>query len=127
MIDFAASLIVWLRPQLTDAGVGAKHPGPHPGRHVLVRRLGGTWQPPVIDNVTVGLEAWAPTAAQAHDLIQEARALVHSLEGGLLNGTAIYRVEEFAGPAWFPDPDSEEPRYTITLNIRHREHLEVSA
>jgi hypothetical protein len=129
MTDIVASIIVWLRTQLDPPKrVGAKVPDDVPrGQFVLVRRLGGNWERPVVDAATIGIEAWGATQAQAHDLCQEARALVHSLQGTVLAGVAVYRVEEFAGPAWLPDPESAEPRFTVTLNVSHREHLEVPA
>jgi hypothetical protein len=125
--DVVAILIVWLRPQLAaPANIGAKLPEPR-GTFVLIRRVGGTWIWPHVDDVTLTVEVWAPTHALAHDLIQDVRARIHSLQGGIAAGVPFYRIEEFAAPAWLPDPESEEPRYTMTLSVRHREHLEVSA
>jgi hypothetical protein len=133
MIDFAASLIVYLRPRLdAPTTVGAKVPGPPRGQFVLVRRIGGPLDHPVIDQPTIEISAWAATQALAHDICQEARGHTFKLDPrrpggiGMLAGTPIYRVDEFSGPRWDPDPDSEEPRFTTTLSIRHREHLEVT-
>jgi hypothetical protein len=127
MTDLAASLIVWLRPRVTDATVGGRVPRDRPTRFVLVRRIGGPWRRPMIDTPSIGVEAWAATQAQAHDLAQQVRSLVWSLQGGILNGVAIYRVEEFAGPAWLPDPTSGgDPRYVLTMSVWHREQLGVA-
>lgn len=126
MTDLAASLIIWLRTQVTGATVAASVPRELPDKLLLVRRLGGTFDHPVIDQPTIGIEAWGRTQAQAHDLCQDARARIWSLRGGILNNVAIYRVEEFAGPAWLPDPDHDgRPRYVATFSIGHREHLAV--
>jgi hypothetical protein len=123
--DFAGSLIVWLRPQLApDAQIAGKVLSPMPAQFVRVARIGGPYQPPMIDTPTVMVEAWAGTEAAAHALIQKVRRLTWSLRGGMLNGMAVYRMEEFAGPAWLPDPDHEgRPRFTFTLSVAHREEM----
>ena len=129
MTDLPGILIVWLRPQLSaPAKIGAKLPEPR-GTFVLIREVGGTWVWPFVDDVTLTVEVWAPTHALAHDLIQDVRARLWSLRrpGTVVAGVPIYHVEEFARPAWLPDPESDEPRYTMTLSVRHREHLEVPA
>lgn len=125
MADLVGSVIIWMRPLVTPVPVVARVPRERPESFLVVHRLGGPRVPPVIDNPTVGLEAWGKTQDQAWALIQQGRALIWSLQGGTVNGIAVYRVEEFAGPAWLPDPDTDTPRYTVTLSIRHREHLAV--
>lgn len=130
MFDIAGSLIVWLRPLLTGVTVVATIPRvaatEFPDKLLLVEAIGGTFDWPVVDQPTLNVEAWAKTQDQAHDLAQTARARIWSLRGGVLNGTAIYRVEEFARPAWRPDVETGRPRYVTTFSIRHREELAVS-
>lgn len=87
---------------------------------LLVRRVGGPSRDVVIDDATLALEGWAPTRDEAHDLLQEARAHLHALVGTQLDGVPIYRVDEFAGPAWLPDPDSSHPRWTLTAVVSAR-------
>ena len=124
MTDIVAVLIVWLRTQLAvGKKVGAKVPDGPRGQFVLLRRVGGTWDRPVIDQASIAVEAWGATEAQAHDLCQEVRRLLHSRQGTAVSGVRIYVVEEFSGPAYLPDPESEEPRFTMTLNVRHREEM----
>jgi hypothetical protein len=127
MSDLTGSLIIWLRPQLAPVPVHAAVPRDLPASFVTLRRIGGPFDPPVIDRPTIELAAWGATQAQAEDLAYEARALVWSLDrGGIINGIAVYRVEEFTGPAWLPDPNHDNrPRYVQTFSIRHREHLAV--
>lgn len=96
-----------------------------PGREgtetfLVAQRLGGPSRVRVVDDATVGLEAWAPTRDEAHDLIQQARAILHSLVGTQLDGVPIYKVDEFAGPAWLPDPTSGHPRFTLTATVSVR-------
>jgi hypothetical protein len=127
MADLAGSLIIWLRGQLTPTQVHAKVPRVLPDTFVVLRRIGGPFDHPVIDQPTIALDAYGPTQAAAEALNYEARTLIWSLRGGTVNGIAVYRVEEFAGPAWLPDTDHDgHPRYVTTFSIRHREHLPVT-
>ena len=127
-LDFTGALIVWLRPQLAvDEKIGAKVPDGPRGKFVLVRRVGGPFDWPVKDQPMVTVETWAPTHAQAHDLCRKVQALIWTLYGRKV-GTMpqIYNIEEVAGPTWFPDPDSAEPRYMFTIIIPYRELMEVT-
>jgi hypothetical protein len=127
MSDLTGSLVVWLRTQVTPVAVAGSVPRTLPDKFVLVRRLGGPWDWPVTDVATIGTECWAMTETAASELAQEVRAHVHSLQGGTLNGIAVYRVDEFAGPAWLPDSNHENrPRFVTTFSVRHREHLTVA-
>lgn len=102
-----------------------KHDTPPAGRDgtetfLLVRRVGGPLRDVVVDDATLTLEAWAPTRDEAHDLLQEARAHLHALAGTQVDGEMIYRVDEFAGPAYLPDADSSHPRWTLTAVVSVR-------
>src|SRR5688572_19309851 len=87
---------------------------------LLCRRVGGPSRDVVVDDASVTLEAWAPSREAAQDLLQDARAALHSLPGQTVDGVAVYRVQEFAGPAYLPDPDSSHPRYTLTASVSLR-------
>jgi hypothetical protein len=87
---------------------------------LVCRRVGGPSRDVVVDDASVALEAWAPTPAAAHDLLQEARGVLHSLAHTVVDGVPIYRVQEFAGPAFLPDPESSHPRYTLTASVSVR-------
>lgn len=87
---------------------------------LLVRRVGGPNRDIVVDDASLAIEAWAPTEAAAHDLLQQARAELHALTGTVVDGVAVYRVQEFAGPASLPDPLSSQPRYTMTVSVSVR-------
>jgi hypothetical protein len=128
MSDLVGSLIVWLRTRPTLAGVtvAGRPPRDMPDKLVVVSRIGGPFDHPVMDVPTVRVQAWAATEALAHDLCQSARSLIWSLRGTRLNNVTVYNVEEFAGPAWLPDPDTDRPRFEATFSIRHREHLTVA-
>jgi hypothetical protein len=87
---------------------------------VLCRRVGGPSRDRVVDDASVTLEAWAPTPEVAHDLLQDARAVLHSLPGTVVDGVPVYQVQEFAGPAFLADPISDHPRYTLTASVSLR-------
>lgn len=94
-----------------------KVPNPRPDEFILVRRVGGTKRDQVIDDASLAIEAWSTTEAEAHDLLQLARAHLHASVGVSIDGQTIYRVQEFAGPASLPDPLSQTPRYTLTAAV----------
>lgn len=118
--DVEALVAAWLRSILT-APVGNKVPNPRPEQFVLLQRHGGIRATVVTDAPQVGIECWAPTDGQAHDLAQTCRAqLLYALPGEVLDGHAVYRVDEFGGPSNLPDPASTSPRYVAEFQIHIR-------
>lgn len=122
--DVVEVLVGWLRDELElyalGATVVARIPNPRPARMVFVRRIGGVRRDIVTDEPTLTVEAWAPTDADAYDLCQAARTIVHDARGRVLSGVRVARVTELAGPASLPDPDSDLPRYTVTVTVAVR-------
>lgn len=123
--DAAALVIDELRAALeerdNDAAVGHSAPNPRPpAGFVLVRRVGGLRRDLVTDEPMLVIEAWHPSAATAHDLIQTARLVVHAMHGRAVDGVPVYRVTEVSGPAFLPDPLSDQPRYTMTVQVAVR-------
>jgi hypothetical protein len=92
-------------------------PNPRPDVFVLVRRLGGSTANLVTDRPSLSVEAYAPSEGLAMDLAQMSRALLLELPGQVLAEVPVYRVDEVAGPATLPDPESATPRVTITMDI----------
>lgn len=126
-MDAVEQTILHLRAGIPDTQVGARVPSPRPVRFLLCRRLGGTFTWPVVDAPMIGIEAWEGSDAKAHDLCQQARALIWSLRGRTFaDGTPVYRVQEVAGPSSLPDPDSDQPRYVATFVLSHRHQMEVA-
>lgn len=118
--DIEALLAGWLRDRLT-VPVGNKVPNPRPDSFVTVQRHGGIRATVVTDAPQVGVECWAVTDAQAHDLAQTARAeLLYRLPGQILDSHTVYRVDEFAGPQNLPDPISAQPRWVFELQVHVR-------
>lgn len=94
-------------------------PATRPGEFVRVWRSGGGALNRVLERPIITVESWAGDFTTAHDRLQEAR-------GALLNAGAalplVRRIEEVSGPYRDPDPDSNTPRYSMTLRPTVRAH-----
>lgn len=117
--DAVALTIGYLRDELEahgwDAEVHSKVPPVRPDEFVLVFRTGGVTVTPVSDGAQLTVEAWAGSGAVAHDLAQMCRALLQQMSGTVVEGVAVYGVNELSGPADLPDPDSAQARYTFSV------------
>jgi len=89
-------------------------------RYVVVRRQGGPRLDQFRDAAQIRVESIAPTKTEAHDNAQVARAYIQAMRGSVRHGTAIYRIDELAGPAELPDPISQLPRYVFTEVVHTR-------
>lgn len=110
---------------LDDHGYGSvavvsRVPNPRPTSFLRVFRTGGPRMNLVADDAQVTVEAWASTDTAAHDLLQAARGLIVAARGTVVDGTTVYRVAEVSGPAWLPDPLSDQSRYTQTFTVATR-------
>lgn len=99
--------------------VGARVPNPRPVRFVRVDRVGGPRSSLVTDAPTLVIEAWAGSVPAAHALLATCRGLINALPG-THGDVVVSRVTEFSGPATLPDPDSDQPRATYTVQIQTR-------
>jgi hypothetical protein len=97
-------------------------PDERPARFVTVRRIGGPRMNLVADEAMLTVEAWGSDEADAHDLCQQARALIYAMRGTTSSGVAVYRITEISGPARLPDLSDHE-RYTYTVQIGMRGSL----
>lgn len=127
--DVVDLICSWLRTELPNVPnqsavpVHRAVPNPRPVAFVTVRLLGGAGRDPalpVVDRARVAVESWAGNVAAAHDLAQNARAVVHAAQGAVLGSIQIYRVVEAGGPAELPDPISAQPRVTFTVELSVR-------
>lgn len=116
--------VMHLRQAFADldesAEVHDRIPAERPTSFVTLVRGGGPRHDIVTDNPTVLVEAWAEDDETAHDLAQLARALLFATAGSVVQGVTVYRVDEFAGPANLPDPESSQSRFVFTLSPRVR-------
>lgn len=119
--DATAALTSFLRAELPDyisgVTVGSAVPNPRPDTFVTVRRVGGVAVNRVVDGAFLAVECWGSHDAEAHDLAQICRGLIHSLSGTTYDTFTFYRVLEVGGPVNLPDPDSDQSRYTATYQV----------
>lgn len=126
--DAEALCIGWISGQLTLASSTAvirkRIPNPRPPWFATVQRVGGPMRSEFVDQPTLAFEAWAkagPSADEmAHDLARLIRGWVFQMAGRVIGGTQVYLVQETAGPAFLPDPDSNDSRYVWTASIAVR-------
>lgn len=108
----------------TGIFVGTKVPDDRPTRFIRTVRTGGFRRDAITDVARVTFECWAGTSTEAERDTQSVRDLLFRSPGTVLaNRDArfkIHRVEEVAGPADSPDPDTRSPRYTLTLEVHLR-------
>lgn len=90
-------------------------PAQRPAEFIRIRRAGGPKQNLVMDGAQLVVEGWGATDVAAHDHVQAARAALYAASGEVVGGVTIGLVEELAGPADLPDPDSDSPRVTMTM------------
>lgn len=96
-------------------------PANRPARFVTVERTGGPRRNLVVDGAQITIDAWGRDRAEAHDLAQAARAIVNALEGTTtVDELTVYGVDEFSGPAFLPDPDTDQPRFRWTTSVNTR-------
>lgn len=95
-------------------------PNPRPPVFLVVRRVGGPRLNLVADNAMLTVEAWAPGQTAAKALLALARGHIHAMRGMVVGGVPVYGITETGGPAFLPDPDSTQPRYTMTLQVSMR-------
>ncbi len=117
--DTVALVVTHLGDNL-DEPVYSRIPNPRPAEFVTVQRTGGPRRNLVTDEAQITVDSWAQTPAEAHDLAQLARAYINSLPGQQVDGVAIYKSDELAGPADLPDPLSDQPRYSQSFAISAR-------
>lgn len=113
-------LIDWLRHYDDDVQVEPTVPNPRPARWVRVRRVGGPRRDLVTDQPLLVVEAWDDDDADARDLLQLTRARVDAIEGQVFDGVTVYGVTEVGGPGSLPDPTSDQPRWTFTVQVALR-------
>ena len=113
--------VATLKVGLDDASLGVPvvHavPHPRPAAFVQLTRTGGTNHAIVVDRAMVTVDCWAATSPAAMTLAQLVRAHLHAMNGEVVDGTAVYGVNELAGPGEVPDPDSDTPRVRQTFQI----------
>lgn len=125
--DAEAVLVSYLNRELSRRGDAANVSTRHPSdvevptrtghRFVRVTRSGGPRAHIVADGAQMVVQCWDSDEVAAAELLQLVRALVWAMAGTDVDGTWVYRVQEFSGPVNYPDPDTDMPRYQISMNV----------
>lgn len=109
-------------PALVGAAVpvGNRVPTPRPDRFVRVRRQGGTRITVVSEAAQLEVQAWALDQAQAEDLAQACRSILHGMACRTVAGVPVYLVDDVGGPAEVPDPLSDQPvsQFSVAMHVR---------
>lgn len=122
MPDTVTAVIVHMTAALVDVdAVASKIPTPRPARFVVVQRTGGPRATRVSDRPQITIDAWGASDTDAEDLANDCRYVLGQMaDGSNRDGVIIHRVDEFAGPAYIPDPDSRQDRYRFTVSVHAR-------
>lgn len=117
--DAEALVIAHLKSKMPGVTVTAKVPNPRPanGKLIKVTRVGGSKLRLNADSPLLVFECWGLKQEDASTICRLARAHVDAMAGEKVNGVWVFKVREVGGPAFFPDPDSDLPRYQFSAAI----------
>jgi hypothetical protein len=117
--DATETLITYLTDLLPDYGencpVVKEVPNVRPARFVQLFRTGGPRHNLVVDGAQITVECWADTDAEAADLASLVRAALLAVKSDVVGTVTFYKVDELAGPADLPDPQSNQSRMTWSV------------
>lgn len=106
-----ALLITALEGAIKDVPIHGDVPTDRPPKFITVERLGGP-RDLIQDRGTYALQCWAPTRAKAAALSEQvADAVLH-----LPATTPALAATDVVSALNFPDPDSGQARYQVTVN-----------
>ena len=128
--DVVALLIGYLKAQFVlrsvTSSVLSETPNPIHDSMVIISRTGGQRLNLVSDNPLITFESWdnsqdGTAKEKAHDLSQLVRGLIFQLTGNTVDMVPFYRIEDFTGPQFQPDPDHlATARYVATMSVAVR-------
>lgn len=114
--DVESLMIQFLRP-VVGVPVHTRVPRARPEKFVLLWRNGGPAANRVVDRPMVTMEAWAKDSVEASALLETCRNALHN---DTLRAPLVRRVTEITGPYSIPDPDTETPRYRMSVQLTVR-------
>lgn len=112
--------------ELPAIPTGTRVPASRPAAFIVARRSGGERTSIVTDTAVVTVEAWSDGPAEAADLAEQCRAIIHAMEGSVVDGVPVYRVDDVGAPGDLPDPLSDQPRYTFSVLVTLRGERYIS-
>lgn len=128
--DVVALLIDHVKAQLIlrsiTTSVLSEVPEPIHQSMVIISRTGGQRLNIIADNPLITFESWdnsqdGTAKEKAQDLSQLVRGLVFQLTGQVIDMVPFYRIEDFTGPQFQPDPDHlDTARYVATMSVAVR-------
>ena len=115
--DVEAAAVVFLRSGLGALAnrVATQVPATMPDTMVRVSLTGGSRRDLVSDSVQLTVEVWSVDSPTASHVARRAQALMLSGAGAEPAGLWVRRVETVGGVQFFPDPDTNKPRYQFTV------------
>lgn len=121
--DIETDLIVALTAALPGVHVSDRVPQTRPAKYVRINRIGGNDSLLVQERPLVMVESWARAAngssKLAGDLSREVAAHMRAMAGTFVNKSWVYEVV-LTSPVNQPDPQTDDPRYTFTAQLRTR-------
>lgn len=118
--DLEAVAVSWLAPRLSPVLVGTEIPAERAVEMVRVTLVGGSQPDLVSEWSMIACQTWAADSVRASELCRLVKAHLLALDGQMVGEVFIQKVRVIGAPLYFPDPDSNSPRYQTTLEIRHR-------
>lgn len=95
-------------------------PKKRPDQFVRTIRTGGYRRDTVTDIARLTFECWNTQKTDAERDAQTIRRTLEAMRGDTFDGIKVHRIEEIAGPADSPDPDTGTPRYVFTHELALR-------
>lgn len=86
----------------------------------IVKRIGGVpAERHQLDKASLQIEVWGGPKADIHDISQDARVVLHELEGTTVSdpNAFVAAVEDTLGLAWLPDPVTNRDRYIFGVTL----------
>ena len=100
---------------LNNAGINATvHiPRPRPERFVSIERTGGNKSNIVLDYPMITIQSWAKTRYDASELAASVDVVMLAIPNYYTNICSCTRNSLY----YFPDPDSDQPRYQAVYDL----------
>lgn len=115
--DVEAAAVVWLRNGLGSLAdkVATKVPATMPGKMVRVSLTGSDRVNMASESAQLTVECWAVDEPTASNIARTAQGLLFSAAGMTAGVVFVRRVDSVGGVQFFPDPDTNKPRYQFTV------------